>query len=167
MLTFKPAASNTPSSGNQYTPVASIATDLAPRSLSQSRNRCNSVVKVPKTSGGPPAMETCICSLPTSTKAASGSRTARLILLVVIRALTFLAASQARWRFWKRQIFPTGKPTRASPKCADIRHQSQSTLRAQGTKAHTATLLTTSHDAHPTKFMAREQVQMEHETTLG
>src|SRR5437867_7437482 len=112
-------------------------------------------------------METCICSLPTSTKAASGSRTARLILLVVIRALTFLAASQARWRFWKRQIFPTGKPTRASPKCADIRHQSQSTLRAQGTKAHTATLLTTSHDAHPTKFMAREQVQMEHETTLG
>src|SRR5206468_5457253 len=112
-------------------------------------------------------METCICSLPTSTKAASGSRTARLILLVVIRALTFLAASQARWRFWKRQIFPTGKPTRASPKCADIRHQSQSTLRAQGTKAHTATLLTTSHDAHPTKFMAREQVQMVHETTLG
>src|SRR5437773_12350292 len=69
--------------------------DLTPRSLSQSRRRCNSVVTVPKTSGGPPAMETYICSLPTSTKAASGSRTGRV---GVIRLISSDWTLKARWR---------------------------------------------------------------------
>src|SRR6185295_12298331 len=31
------------------------------------------------------------------------------------------------------QIFPTGKPTRASPKCAEVHRRNQSTERAQST----------------------------------
>src|SRR5215204_350084 len=68
--------------------------DLSPRSLSQSRRRCNSMVTVPKTSGGPPAMDTYIASLPTSTKPARGSRTGRVVLIILISSGWTL---KARW----------------------------------------------------------------------
>ena len=41
---------------------------------------------------------------------------------------------QSPVEFWKKQTFPTGKPTRASPKCAEVHHRNQSFHRAQGTK---------------------------------
>src|SRR6185503_3514814 len=69
--------------------------------------------------------------------------------------------------FWKRQIFPTGKLFRASPKCAEIRHQNQSTLRAQGTisrNGHTAS------DVAPLALPSSWSVcrsKKEQEATLG
>jgi cation diffusion facilitator family transporter len=46
----------------------------------------------------------------------------------------FWPDTESPMEFWKKQIFPTGKPTRASPKCAEVHHRNQSFHRAQGTK---------------------------------
>src|ERR1700682_3197866 len=45
-----------------------------------SRSACNCEVTVPNSSGGPPAIDTYICSLPTSTNAACGSRTGKSLI---------------------------------------------------------------------------------------
>ena len=45
-----------------------------------SRSACNCEVTVPNTAGGPPAIETYICSLPTSTNAAWESRTGKSLI---------------------------------------------------------------------------------------
>src|SRR6266705_1727009 len=63
-------------------PVASIATEVTPCALSQSRNSRNCPVVVPKTFGGPPATETCNCSLPTSIAAAVGSSTGKVGVVI-------------------------------------------------------------------------------------
>jgi hypothetical protein len=69
--------------------------------------------------------------------------------------------------FWKRQIFPTGKPTRASPKCAEVRHQNQSTLRAQRSIGHNGHAAPDVAHRQAIKFMVRKQVLKELEATLG
>jgi len=46
---------------------------------------------------------------------------------------TVAGVIQSPTAIWRRQIFPTGKPTRASPKCAEVRRRNHATLRAQST----------------------------------
>src|SRR5207302_11450511 len=45
---------------------------------------CSCEVTVPNSAGGPPAIDTCIFSLPTSTKAARGSSTANSLIQVLM-----------------------------------------------------------------------------------
>src|SRR5580658_10969970 len=77
ITTRSPPCSRTSYGHSQYTPVASMATERTPCSLSQSRKACSCPVVVPKTFGAPPATETCSCSLPTSMAAAVASRTVK------------------------------------------------------------------------------------------
>jgi len=85
MRTSRRAASSTPYTGSQYTPVASIATECTPWASSQSRSACSCEVIVPNTTGTSPPPETCMCSLPTSMNAAIGSRTGKCFFMTHLR----------------------------------------------------------------------------------
>src|SRR5579871_5378417 len=74
---------------------------------------------------------------------------------------------QSPTAIWRRQIFPTGKPTRASPKCAEVRCRNHATLRAQSTIGRYGHSARNRACPNTIKFMVRLQVRKEKEGYPG
>ena len=110
---------------------------------------------VPKTFGGPPATDTCNCSLPTSMAAAVESSTGKEGLIIrFIVVSTQLSASPCPARIRKEQFSPAGiSPRAGSPINTPVASRNQPFQRATRNRAHhiimrsrCATLRTSSGD---------------------
>src|ERR1700676_2313461 len=110
-------------------PVASMATERTPCASNQSLNACSCDVTVPNTFGSSPPMETCICSMPTSTNAASGSSTGNFLDMVTLRIeIAMRAAAPSPVTSTETTNLSGGK--QSSPKCANDRDRNQSAKQA-------------------------------------
>ena len=106
-----------------------MATECTPWASSQSRSACSCEVTVPNTAGRLPPTETCMCSLPTSTNAASGSSIGSACNMMSLH----IGIPQCARRPWPGHV--TGRTNlssgkQSSPECATDRDQGYSLQRA-------------------------------------
>jgi hypothetical protein len=122
------------------------------RSLNHSRRASRSLVKVPKTLGESPAMETWSFSLPTSVAAALESSTGKAFMLGTA-AVCFYVPADVRPIVTRRTSLPSGNTAQAaSPNnaCVDNRNQSHpraipnTGTRQRGTRPRCARRLTSA-----------------------